>query len=142
MFKIHQKWSQPLITIEEENIARAIGPVLDKEQRERGIYLNINKTPVSQDKLKRARSLQARMRAGMVEFDTEASWYPSLYEEMRQFPKGRYSDQVDALAHVCLALDKMVDAPTKDELDEDAYEEDMARTLTFDYSGRSAWTGY
>jgi hypothetical protein len=61
---------------------------------------------------------------------------------MRQFPKGRYSDQVDALAHVCLALDKMVDAPTKEELDEEAYEEDMAHTLTFNYSGRSAWTGY
>ena len=142
LFKIHQRWNQPLITIEEENIARAIGPVLDKEQRERGIYLTLNKTPVSQDKLKRARSLQARMRAGMVEFDTGASWYPALYEEMRQFPKGRYSDQVDALAHVCLALDKMVDAPTKEELDEEAYEEDMAHTLTFNYSGRSAWTGY
>jgi predicted phage terminase large subunit-like protein len=142
MFILNTKWSNPLITIEEENIARSIGPVIDKEQRERGVFMNFNKVVVTQDKIKRARSLQARMRAGAIEFNTEASWYPALYEEMKQFPKGRYSDQVDALAHICLALDKMVDGPTREELLEEEYQDEMNHTLRFEYSGRSAWTGY
>jgi predicted phage terminase large subunit-like protein len=142
LFEIQQRFNPELITIEEENIARSLGPVLDKEQRERGIFLTVNKIPVSQDKVKRARSLQARMRSGAIEFDMDADWYPALYEELRQFPKGRYSDQVDALAHICLSLDKMVDSPTREELEEEEYEEDMKNSFYFGFEGRSAWTGY
>lgn len=60
----------------------------------------------SQDKVKRARALQARMRAGMVEFDEEADWYPEMLQELLHFPRGKYMDQVDALAWIALGLIK------------------------------------
>jgi predicted phage terminase large subunit-like protein len=53
----------------------------------------------STDKLTRARSIQARMRAGLVKFDKQADWYLELEEEATIFPRGKHDDQVDALAY-------------------------------------------
>lgn len=141
MLSVHNRYKPELFTIEQENIAKSIGPVLERVMRERGTYLNVNPVTVSQDKMKRARSLQARMKAGMVEFDKDADWFPALMEEMLHFPKGKYADQVDALAHICLALDKMLDAPTAKELAQEE-EERFESTYLFDNSGRDALTGY
>lgn len=123
LFAVNARYKPELIIIEKENIARSIGAFLDAEMIKRGVYLNLDTPVPSQDKVKRARSIQMRMRGGQVQFDTEADWYPALVTEMTQFPRGVYKDQVDALAHIGLALDKIVDAPTSAELEDQYWDE-------------------
>ena len=89
--------------------------------RERDVFLAIEEMDPINDKLMRARPFQARLRSGMVEFDMDAPWWPTLKHEMLTFP-GTYVDQVDALAWLGHYLAKMADAPTQHELDEAEWE--------------------
>ena len=142
MFELQRIYKPEAFIVEQENIARSIGPVLYREMgRDNNPFITIEKVTATQDKVKRARSLQARMRAGKVEFDTEAPWYPELQTEILQFPKGRYLDQVDALAHIAMYLDKMADVPTTEELEEEEWELDVEEFM-FEESGASKVTGY
>ena len=129
LFTLQQRYEPELFIIEKENIARSIGPFLNQEMGRRNIYLTIDDPVPSQDKMKTAQSIRARMRAGQVEFDHDASWYHTLYTEMTQFPRSQYKDQVDALANVGLALDKMVEAPTYEELEEEYWDEEESLYL-------------
>ena len=143
IFTVHIRYKPEIFFLEQENIARTLGPILNKEMEERGMYPRIEPMTASQDKIKRARALQARMRAGMVEFDREAEWFPTLQEEMLQFPRGAYMDQVDALAWIALGLDKLFEAPTKKEFEERLIEEEFEAFDEFDYfGGMSGITGY
>jgi hypothetical protein len=94
----------------------------------------------TKDKLSRARSLQARMRSGGIRFNKDASWYITLEDEMARFPKDRHDDQVDALSWIGLVIDKVLEAPTPQEEEEDDYNE-MLLEANY-YSGRSSTTGY
>ena len=69
-----QKVYNPLaVGIEDTQISKAIGPYLNRAMMESGIYMNVVMLkPHRQDKIQRARSIQARMRAGMVKFDKQA----------------------------------------------------------------------
>ena len=67
----------------------------------------------------RARSIQARMRAGAVKFDKEADWYLTLEDELTKFPRARHDDQVDAMAYLGLMIDNYIEAPTKEEQEEE-----------------------
>jgi hypothetical protein len=67
------------------------------------------------------------------------NWYPSLIDEMLVFPRGQHDDQVDAMAYIGLALDKVIMAPTKEELDDEEYEREYGNTL---FEGQSVYTGY
>ena len=58
---------------------------------------------------------------------------------MLVFPRGQHDDQVDALAYVGLALDKVTSAPTKEELDDELYEQEFGGEL---FQGQSIYTGY
>lgn len=142
LFMLQQIYRPECFFIEQENIARALGPVLNKEMEERGIYLTIEKMQANHDKIKRARSLQARMRAGMVEFDTEASWFPDFQTELLQFPRGAYMDQVDAAAWIALGLDSIFNAPTKVEYEEELYEQEYEEAYDGYELGRNYITGY
>lgn len=142
LFRLQNIYKPECFFIEQENIARTLGPVLNKEMQERGVYLNIEKMTATQDKIKRARALQARMRAGMVEFDTEAEWFPDFQQEFIQFPKGAYMDQVDAAAWIPLGLDLITEAPTKADLLEEEYEQELEETYDFYGFGRNSITGY
>ena len=140
LFVLQQRYEPEIFIIEKENIARSIGPFLKQEMNRRGIYLNIDDPVPSQDKMKRAQSIRARMRAGQVEFNHDAHWYHAFYTELTQFPRSQYSDQVDAFANIGLALDKMVEVPTYSELEEDAWEEEEALYLMD--QGIDSITGY
>jgi phage terminase large subunit-like protein len=94
----------------------------------------------TKDKQTRARSFQARLRAGGVRFDKDADWYPTLEDEMVRFPRDKHDDQVDALSWIGLTLDKLQEAPTPVELAEEEWEE-MEQT-TYESQGRSWATGY
>jgi phage terminase large subunit-like protein len=79
------------------------------------------------------------MRAGGIRFNMDASWYPILEDEMARFPKDRHDDQVDALSWIGLVLDKLVDAPTQEEIEEDEYNEMLSEA---EPTGRNSYTGY
>lgn len=132
LFALHEKYqklssqgTEPIFLIESENIQKSIGPFLDREMRERGVYLAYELMPPIHDKELRARTIQARIRTGMVEFDQESDWWPALKHEMLTFPRGTYSDQVDALAWLGHYLSKMTEAITADALSELEWEQEQ-----------------
>jgi predicted phage terminase large subunit-like protein len=143
LFRVQNIYKPEIFFIEQENIARALGPVLNKAMQERQTYLSIQPMQATKDKIQRARALQARMRAGMVEFDTEAEWYPGFQQEFLQFPRGAYMDQVDAASWIALGLDQIVDAPSGRDLLEDEWEQEIEDSYysNNDY-GRNSTTGY
>lgn len=141
LFALHQRYDPELFTIEGSMIEKSIGPFLTEEMGKRNTYFTVNTATPTKDKETRARSIQARIRAGTVFFPKTADWYSELEQEMRQFPKSRHDDQVDALAWLGLTLDKMVLAPSAAEIAED--ERDAAyQSSGLAEAGRDEWTGY
>lgn len=124
LFAVQERYEPVLIGMEKENIAKSIGPFLYEQMGRNGKpFLNLHLLPIgNQDKERRARSIQARIRAGKVEFDHKATWWPAFLEEIIYFPRGAYADQVDALAWIGIMLDKMVTVKTDQERADDDYE--------------------
>jgi hypothetical protein len=81
------------------------------------------------------------MRAGAVRFDKNADWYQGLEDEMIRFPRDRHDDQVDAMAYLGLIIDKMSNAPTKEEQADTIYNEEMEES-GLNFEGRNEQTGY
>ena len=142
LFSLSQKYKPELITVEAGMIEKSLGPFLYDEMAKRDQYLMINPMVPTKDKESRARSMQARMRAGGVKFPHDADWYPDLEMEMRQFPRSPYDDQVDAMAWLGLTLDKMHRAQTPDEVAEDEWENEFFLTASLEQQGRNKYTGY
>ena len=138
MFSVQKRYEPELYTVEAGSIEKAIGPFLKAEMYKRNIFLNLNPMVPTKDKQSRARSLQARMRAGGVSFNKEADWFPDLLSEMLRFPRDVHDDQNDALAWIGLTLDQIIVPQTDKEL-EDLYFEELENELPV---GRSAVTGY
>ena len=139
ILSIHEKYKPDIFWLEDENIQKSIGPVLNREMFARNIFPGIELVTPSLDKLKRARPLQHRMKAGGVLFDKEADWFFELEKELRRFPKGPYKDQVDSLGMIAAGIDQMLEPATTQELSEEEYEREFT-----DYSslGRDMVTGY
>lgn len=128
--------------IEDTQITKSVGPFLNVAMHEQNTYPSIMLlSPHRQDKSTRARSIQARMRAGAVRFDKNADWYQTLEDEMMKFPRDRHDDQVDAMAYLGLIVDKMNNAPTKEEIEDEEYKEDLEEA-DLNNEGRSQTTGY
>ena len=148
-FHLHRKYKakaarkeEPIFLVEKENIAKAIGPVLYRDMEDEDEYMVLEEMPPIHDKELRARAFQARVRAGRVEFDQEADWWPTLKHELVTFPRSTYQDQVDACAWVGHHIAKMVDAPDDDELYEEAFEEDYEEAMGRHGAGANRITGY
>jgi predicted phage terminase large subunit-like protein len=127
--------------MEKGQIEKAIGPFLRQRMLDTGTFPAITPVAPSVDKLTRARSMQARMRAGGVKFDKAADWYYDFEDEASIFPRGKHDDQVDALAYVGLIIDKMIHGSTLRQLQQEEYEEDYEQSGLAE-AGRSATTGY
>ena len=137
-----QKIYKPvLFGLEQGTIQKAIGPYLNEEMLKRGEFINIVLLKPSGDKLTRARSIQARMRSGACRFDKEADWYQNFEDELLRFPRDKHDDQVDAWAYLGLMLDRMWDAPTEKELEEEEYGAYVRENNVVDL-GRSTICGY
>lgn len=140
MFSLHKIYKYQLMFVEEENIARALGPVINREMAVRGSFLPLRKMVATQDKPKRARAMQSAMRANIVYFYKLKEWYGKLEMELLQFPKSVYLDQVDALAWIFLGLDAITEVPDDEELIEEQYQDELD---DFDeLSGICEITGY
>jgi predicted phage terminase large subunit-like protein len=129
--------------IEDGAIRKALGPALEMRMREeeegKGLYMNLCPMVPTKDKVTRARSIQARVRAKAVKFHKAASWFPDFEQELIQFPRGDHDDQVDALAWIGLGLARMSTPITKQEEEVMEWEKEKRQTLTL---GRSSVTGY
>jgi phage terminase large subunit-like protein len=138
-----QKMYDPLaVGIEDMQVSKAIGPFLREEMIKNNTFLNL--LPLKhggKDKQTRARSIQARLRAHGIKFDREGDWYPVFENEILQFPRGKHDDQVDTFAYLGLMLDNLIEAPTKEEDEEDAYLEELEGS-DLQNQGRNTLTGY
>lgn len=141
IFALEKTYQPEIFALEEGQISKAIGPFLYEEMPKRGIFPNLIGVKPSQDKLTRARAIQARMRAHAVRFETESDWFQTFKDELTRFPRDKYDDQVDAFAYIGLILEKMYEAPTKQERDEELYADELRESGLSD-SGRSSVTGY
>lgn len=143
-FTLQKRYDPDLFIIEAGAIEKSLGPFLYAEMLKPGrTPLNIETKVPSKDKEFRARSIQARMRAGGCRFAKGADWFPEFELECLQFPRSKYDDQVDAFAWLGLTLDKMQDAPTIKEMEHAKWEEEVSMYLydSFD-GGMSRTTGY
>jgi predicted phage terminase large subunit-like protein len=140
-FALESLYHPEAFAVEDGQISKAIGPFLYEEMVKRQLFPTIVGMTPSQDKMQRARSMQARMRARGVRFDKEADWYQNFQDELVRFPRDKHDDQVDSFAYLGLILNKMVEAPTKVELEDEQYADELSRSGYGD-TGRNAYTGY
>jgi predicted phage terminase large subunit-like protein len=138
-----QKLYDPVaVGIEDMQVSKSIGPFLREEMIARNTFLTLYPMKHGgKDKLTRSRSIQARMRSKGIRFEKEADWYQTFEDELLRFPRDKHDDQVDTFAYLGLMLDKLIEAPTQKEQDEEDYEDDVKRSDSGD-AGRNASTGY
>ena len=141
LLNLERRWEPITVSMEKGQIEKAIGPFLRQRMLDTGTFPSITTVAPSADKLTRARSVQARMRAGAVKFDKSADWYYDFEDEAAIFPRGKHDDQVDALAYIGLIVDKMLSGATKRELADEEYEDEYDKSGLAD-AGRSEYTGY
>lgn len=142
LLSLQRIYEPECIGIEEMQVSKAIGPFLREEMIKTNTFITLDKLKhYGKDKTARSRSIQARMRAQGVRFAKDEDWYPLFEDECLTFPRGKHDDQVDAFAYLGMMLDRLIEAPTKDELDDDAYRDELRESGNGN-SGRNATTGY
>lgn len=142
LMSLHKVYNPLAVGIEDTQISKAIGPYLNREMAETGIYMNVLMLkPHRQDKIQRARSIQARMRAGMVKFDKHADWWLTFEDECMTFPRSKHDDVVDALSYQGILIDLMTEGLTQDEIKEEEYNEEREES-GWSNQGRCEHTGY
>lgn len=142
ILQLQRTYSPEAFGIEEMQVSKAIGPFLREEMIKTNTYISL--VPLKhrgKDKLTRSRSIQARMRAKGVKFAKDEDWYPVFENECLTFPRGKHDDQVDAFAYLGMMLDLIIEAPTQEEQDDDAYRDELDES-GWDNAGRSLVTGY
>ncbi len=138
-----QRHYNPLaIGIEDMQVSKSIGPFLYEEMFKYGVFINVIKLKHGgKDKIARARSIQARVRAKGVKVDKEAAWYQNFEDELTRFPRDVHDDQVDAFAYLGMMLNMLTEAPSVQEIEEEEYEDELINS-GMNLNGRSRTTGY
>ncbi len=94
---------------EKDQIAKSVGPFINKRMRERRI--NFHRRQYSSkggDKAVKARSIQARISHKGLYLPKSAPWVPDLVAELLRFPAGKYDDQADVLSLLGRMLDRLI----------------------------------
>lgn len=142
LMMIQKVYNPVAIGIEEMQISKSLGPFIREEMIKQNNYISLHPMRhMNKDKIMRARSIQARMRAGSVRFAKDADWYPTFEDECMRFPRDKHDDQVDAFAYLGLMLDVLIEAPTPEEEAEDEWLEEFNESGNAE-QGRSMTTGY
>lgn len=137
-----QRLYEPVAFITEKGaLINSIEPFLKVLMYETNTFPSIITYTARTDKVERSSSIRARMRAGGVRFDKNADWFDPLQNECLQFPRSIHNDQVDSLAWLGIGLNKLIEAPTVEELNEEQYQQDLEESGSND-EGRSSITGY
>lgn len=143
LFEVQKIHHIEMWKMEQGQIERTLRGELYVRMNQTGVFLNINTGVPTKDKRSRAKAIQARMRAGGVYFDKQAEWFPTFEEELLQFPKGQYKDQVDALAWLGIAINELAEGPTVEEMKmEDYYDRRQEFESESMYLDRNPTTGY
>jgi predicted phage terminase large subunit-like protein len=142
LIALQRAYDPAAVGIEDMQVSKSIGPFLREEMIRQNCFLSLVLLKHGgKDKLTRARSIQARMRAHGVKFAKEEDWFFNFEQECLTFPRGKNDDQVDAFAYLGLLLDILVEAPTAQEEAEEEYAMELENS-DFNNLGRSALTGY
>lgn len=129
------------IGIEKMQVSQAIGPFLREEMVRRNLYPSLYEmTHGGKDKIARCKSIQGRVRAHTIRFDKGRDWYPDFEDEICSFPRSKHDDQVDAFSYLGMLLDKVLEAPTDQEIADEEYYDGLDRN--YEQRGRSRYTGY
>jgi len=142
LLQLHRIYEPEAVGIEDMQVSKSIGPFLREEMVKTNTYLSL--LPLKhggKDKISRARSIQARLRAHGVKFNKDGDWYPIFENECLTFPRGKHDDCVDAFAYLGMMLDNLIEAPTIEEQEDDEYDNEL-RESGAGYDGQSAVTGY
>lgn len=125
MIAVQKRYQPEVFWVETEKIDKALGPFLIDEMFKQNTFLNLVKKSPTKDKIQRAQSIAARMKAGGVKFHKEADWYDDLEANLlkvtRSGVRGGHDDDLDAFSYIGLGLMELNEAPTFDEI----YEEEM-----------------
>lgn len=140
MFDLQRVFTVDMWFPEKGQIYDSIEGEIFTRMNRRGIFLNLNPKTPTKDKRGRARAIQARMRAGGVRFNKNGLWYPAFEQELLQFPKGQFKDQVDALAWLGIGINELNEGPTDQDIRDDYYN-DMVETSDYGM-GANETTGY
>lgn len=128
MFWVQSIYNPEIFFVEADKIQKSIGPFIydamgkTTPEGEYQPFINLEPLNPSKDKEVRARPMQAEMRAGNVEWDMTADWFPDAQEEILRFPRAPHDDEVDSLSVVFLGLRKITPAPTPQELEDEEWE--------------------
>lgn len=140
-FELQEKYDPETFIVEKGAFWLAIETLLTRMMQETGKYVNYKELAPNADKRSRAGPFQARMRAGMVQFDKEAYWYPVYESEMLRFDRDVHDDQVDATAIIGLALKSLIEAPSSVDVEEMRWSEELEESGLF-LGGVDEVTGY
>lgn len=108
MLDMMKKWRPITWWAESGHITKSIGPFLFKRMMEDRIFVRVSEQSAAKDKVTRAQSIIGRMGMGMVLFPAYEPWTETAKQELMKFPGGRHDDFVDALAHLGMGLDTML----------------------------------
>lgn len=142
IIRLHDRYRFSVLLIGKGQIEKAIGPFLRESLAKRGKYIHIEAIPEVVDKRSRAQSIRARMRSGGCKFDKRRAWYPDFEQELLEFDRGTHDDQVDMMSLFGMYLDRLLDAPTQKEIDDEEWEAENQKYVDFAMTGRSLITGY
>lgn len=139
LINLQRVYDPEVFGIEEMQVSKSIGPFLREEMIRENQYLSIYPLKHGgKDKIARCRSVQARIRAKTIKFEKSGDWYQDFEDELVRFPRDTHDDQVDAFSYLGLLLDKLIEAPTKAEQEEEDYADEYVSERT----GRNRTTGY
>lgn len=130
-----------LFAVEDGQISKSLLPYLNEAMMKHQNFVPLRLIKPTQDKITRAHSIQARMRIGGVKFDKDQDWYLTFEDELMKFPRDKHDDQVDSFAHLGAIVDRMIEADSQEEIDEEEYRYDL-HEAGHDREGTSLVTGY
>lgn len=116
---------------EKGHISKSIGPFLKQRMRSERNYLHIEEIVPVKDKTVRARSAQGMCEFGQVMFPKFTPWWNDAEDELMTFPGGKSDDFVDAFAHLCAGVHRMITPGVKEvDVKEEDYLDKLMQPLT------------
>lgn len=142
LLALQRTYDPVAVGIEDMQVSKSIGPFLNETMVAENTFLSLHLMKHGgKDKLTRARSIQARMRAHGIKFEKTAEWYQAFEDELLRFPRDKHDDMVDAFAYLGMLLDRLIEAPTKEEQEEEEYQLELQESEAGE-AGRNTTTGY
>ena len=104
LISLMREWDPDLWLEEKGVIEKSVGPMIDKEQFESGVYTMREGLTSANDKPTRARAFQWMTQRFGLWFDDYSPWYSVVVDELLGFPYGKYDDIVDCFSLIGRAL--------------------------------------